>query len=611
VVYELPEFTGRGGLLSGLEESLKRNFPRAEVINAGGLPDDALREKLQGPFLLISSLDERARILRLAAKPLPLRIDEASLVWRDITVPVKEAMIFFIGKNPYGSGYCMVMAAGNPELLSAMDAGRSTYLLAQGKAVVERGNYGADFVVRDPNRISIADAKADAAQFFSTLERMHPNLNASVSAAEYELLKRQTTSDVQAMAKDGLVRIRDLAWVLRYAAGRFHEGHLMVQWRVEPDAYAARETRFPPFWLDAENGRYRITASTLAELTGMELTGVNGKSVDEFAGPILDRCAGETMAFRATGFTASQAFWFWFSDVLGQAASCRIKVRSRDGVETEHTLETLRFAEYQKLKPAVGARQTGPQTAGGTRVEFFDGGKIARLIYPSFRFGDGEKKQIDEVFRRIREARSESLLIDLRGNGGGDSRMGDYLFHYFHEGALEQERGARVRVSRELFDAMKQGGIEVPAEAGRLLEVYEGKTVAAGELEKMAGYAEAVLPKPENFFTGRVVLLTSNYTFSSAAMFAGAFRDYGLGTIVGLETGGVPAHFGQAPTMRLAHSGIGFQAPTAQYFPVKPRDGDDRRGVLPDIAITEKMWAAYGGELDPVLAAALAEVRGK
>jgi hypothetical protein len=33
--------------------------------------------------------------------------------------------------------------------------------------------------------------------------------------------------------------------------------------------------------------------------------------------------------------------------------------------------------------------------------------------------------------------------------------------------------------------------------------------------------------------------------------------------------------------------------------------------VLPDIAITEKMWAAYGGELDPVLAAALAEVRGK
>ncbi len=360
VVYELPEFAARAELLRGLEESLKRNFPRAEVINATGLPDEALREKLQGPFLLISSLDGRARILRLAAKPLPLRIDDASLAWRDITVPVEEAVIVFIGKNPYGSGYCMVMAAGHPELLSAIDAGRSSYLLAQGKTVVERGNYGADFVVRDPNRISMADAKADVAQFYSTLERMHPNLNARVSAAEYELLKRQTTGDVQAMAKDGLVRIRDLAWVLRYAAGRFREGHLMVQWRVEPDAYSARETRFPPFWLDAENGRYRITASTMTGLTGLELVGVNGKSVAEFAGPILDRCAGETMAFRATGFTASQAFWFWFSDVLGQAASCRIKVRSRDGVETEHTLDTLGFAEYQKPGPARGgARRPG------------------------------------------------------------------------------------------------------------------------------------------------------------------------------------------------------------------------------------------------------------
>jgi C-terminal processing protease CtpA/Prc len=94
-------------------------------------------------------------------------------------------------------------------------------------------------------------------------------------------------------------------------------------------------------------------------------------------------------------------------------------------------------------------------------------------------------------------------------------------------------------------------------------------------------------------------------------MFASAFRDYQLGTIVGLETGGVPTHFGQAPTMKLAHSGIGFQAPTAQYFPVKPREGDDRRGVMPDVAITEKMWAAYRGESDPGLAAALAQVRGK
>ena len=104
-------------------------------------------------------------------------------------------------------------------------------------------------------------------------------------------------------------------------------------------------------------------------------------------------------------------------------------------------------------------------------------------------------------------------MIDLRGNGGGDSRMGDYIFRYLHEGALDQEPGARVRVSRELFDAMKQGGVQIPAEAEKLLAAFEGKTVAADELAKLAGIAPAVLPKPRAFFSGRVWLLVSNSLF--------------------------------------------------------------------------------------------------
>ena len=94
-------------------------------------------------------------------------------------------------------------------------------------------------------------------------------------------------------------------------------------------------------------------------------------------------------------------------------------------------------------------------------------------------------------------------------------------------------------------------------------------------------------------------------------MFAAAFRDYQIGTIVGFETGGVPIHFGQAPTLKLAHSGISFQAPTAQYFPPKRRAGDDRQGVMPDLPMTEKLLAPYSGEADPVLAATLAKVAKK
>jgi hypothetical protein len=43
-------------------------------------------------------------------------------------------------------------------------------------------------------------------------------------------------------------------------------------------------------------------------------------------------------------------------------------------------------------------------------------------------------------------------------------------------------------VSRELFDAIKQDGVQIPAEVEKLLAPYEGKTVAADELAKLAGH---------------------------------------------------------------------------------------------------------------------------
>ena len=122
-VYELPELAGRTEMLGAIDASLKRAFPLAEVINASGMPDAALREKMQGPFLLVTSLDERARLLPLAAKALPLRFDKTTLTWRDLTVPVKDALISFVGKHPFGSGYCLVIAAGDLALLN----GRTTW----------------------------------------------------------------------------------------------------------------------------------------------------------------------------------------------------------------------------------------------------------------------------------------------------------------------------------------------------------------------------------------------------------------------------------------------------------------------------------------------------
>ncbi len=61
-------------------------------------------------------------------------------------------------------------------------------------------------------------------------------------------------------------------------------------------------------------------------------------------------------------------------------------------------------------------------------------------------------------------------------------------------------------MSRELFDAMKQGGVQIPAEAEKLLAPYEGKTVAADKLAKLAGHNIKVALNISNSYITRHTL---------------------------------------------------------------------------------------------------------
>ena len=150
----------------------------------------------------------------------------------------------------------------------------------------------------DEGRISQADAVADVHQFFSTLQRVHPDLLAKVKLEGYLALKQQTVDDVsKKLGKDGKIGVSDLAYSLYYAAAFFHDGHTSLHWQqIQPNQ---RNTRFPPWLLGYDNGRFVVAASSNKTIEGLEVVSVEGKPVRQFLAPILDRCSGETLAFKA------------------------------------------------------------------------------------------------------------------------------------------------------------------------------------------------------------------------------------------------------------------------------------------------------------------------
>jgi C-terminal processing protease CtpA/Prc len=230
-------------------------------------------------------------------------------------------------------------------------------------------------------------------------------------------------------------------------------------------------------------------------------------------------------------------------------ASSPLTVRDMSGAVRQPAIRTLGFDEFRRLlaPPAERSRDT--------RVEFFDDGKIARLLVPSLLYGPDQKKTeevFDQAFDQIRRRASTDLIIDIRGNGGGDSRMGDYVLRFVRP---------------------KQSA------------------------------------KPESFFTGKTFLLTDHLVFSSAVMFADAFRDYRVGTAVGYETGGTPSHYGYPRSFALKNSGIDFGVSSKHFNAPKPRPGDDEHGVLPDVAVNRELLVPFRKETDPMLAFALAYIR--
>jgi hypothetical protein len=62
------------------------------------------------------------------------------------------------------------------------------------------------------DRISKGEAVEDVHQFFSTLQRVHPDLLAKVSLDDYIKLKQQTVDDIdKKLDKDGKISVDDLA----------------------------------------------------------------------------------------------------------------------------------------------------------------------------------------------------------------------------------------------------------------------------------------------------------------------------------------------------------------------------------------------------------------
>ena len=199
-------------------------------------------------------------------------------------------------------------------------------------------------------------------------------------------------------------------------------------------------------------------------------------------------------------------------------------------------------------------------------------GRTALLTINTFAYYsevDMFKAFIDSVFQVIDQKSIDQLILDLRGNGGGDPFCSSYLWGY-----LQHE--------------------PVP-----YFEDHYGKydTLAIA------------IPQPKLHFQGELYTLIDGLGFSTTGHFCGLLKYHQVGIFVGSETGATYTCTGNATYPALEQTGIMVGTARVGRYTAAVKDMDPLRGIIPEYPVEPTQEDLISGR-DAVLEYALSLCTG-
>ena len=175
---------------------------------------------------------------------------------------------------------------------------------------------------------------------------------------------------------------------------------------------------------------------------------------------------------------------------------------------------------------------------------------------------------LESAFSQLKKENTQTLIIDVRGNGGGNDHYGATLVSYIADGAFNYFE--KIEVS-EAYDGY-----------GEIKEVDSSRY--------MLSHQDLAPQQPaKNRFTGKVYILADGGSFSTTADFVSIAKNIGAASVVGQETGGGACGntSGNNKSITLANSGISVQIQMWGYSSAINKELPCGQGVLPDYKVVD------------------------
>lgn len=418
-------------------------------------------------------------------------------------------------------------------------------------------------------------AKEDLVFLLSELKANHPNLYTYTTE---EILNDWYTSQSQSM--DDSLSHKEMFEIISSISPILMDGHSYIYPSESFIKYFF--TAAPLFPLDVFSYQNDLvvlndwsTEQTIPK--GAKILAINDIPIDDIKHKIINGLSRDGKNIAYPEFVYHEFFPTFYAAHFGFNTTYSIRFEDASGnskTEEIKGMERSRMRMMRNKTPKVSSEK-------GIRLDVKN--DLAVLTIPSFSnsmlkkdYGQKFKKEISDIFESIQNKGIESLVIDLRGNQGGQLSNGIYLLKHF----MNQP----FRCVSAYYKTSK-------------------KNKEKQQLVRMnSKWDDLSYPTKKNHFDGKVFLWTNGGSFSCSSIVAKTFKEEKRGMIIGQMTGGSAYTNCGGPdkSLVLPHSKILFTIPKTKYDLVSDMS-EIKLGVEPDIFVEDHFSRYWNPDDDPYL----------